>query len=293
MEYGIATKEEKMEVYSFLEEINTRPQPFQFYTAEELWTDEHTSKKMLEYHLNETMDLSSRNAQFIDRSVQWIVSQFGVGENFSIADFGCGPGLYTTRLAEKGADVTGIDFSNRSIEYAREVAEEKGLDITYIQQNYLEFDTERRFDLITMIFCDFCALSPVQRKTLLAGFFTFLKPGGAVLLDVHTLNIFKMREETAIYERNQLDGFWSADDYFGFVNTFKYENEQVTLDKYTIIEKERTRVVYNWLQYFSRESLTREFEESGYTVEAVYSDVAGAEFSPDSPDMAIFARKDE
>lgn len=293
MEYGIGTKEEKMEMFSLLEEINTRPQPFQFYTAEELWTDEYTSQKMMEYHLNDSIDLSSRTVEFIDRSVKWIVSRFGVAENFCIADFGCGPGLYATRLAEYGTEVTGIDFSRRSIEYAREVAEKKGLDITYIQQNYLQFDTEQRFDLITMIFCDFCALSPAQRKTLLAGFFAFLKPGGAVLLDVHTLNIFKTREETATYERNQLDGFWSADDYFGFVNTFKYDNEQVTLDKYTIIEKERTRVVYNWLQYFSRESLTREFEESGFTVEAIYSDVAGAEFSPDSPDMAIVARKDE
>jgi len=280
-------------MFDKLEEINSRSAPFQFYTTEELWTDEHTSKKMLEFHLNETMDLSSRNAEFIDRSVQWIVSRFGVGKNSQVADFGCGPGLYATRLAEHGADVTGIDFSRRSIEYARQVAEKKGLDITYIQRNYLEFDTEQRFDLITMIFCDFCALSPVQRKSLIAGFLTFLKPGGAVLLDVHTLNILRNREEAAGYERNQLDGFWSPDDYFGFVNTFKYDDERVTLDKYTIVEKNRTRVVYNWLQYFSRESLADEFESSGFQIEAFYSDVAGTAFSPDSPDMAIVARKGE
>lgn len=280
-------------MFDTLKDINTRPAPFQFYTAEDLWTDEHTSKKMLEFHLNETMDLSSRNAEFIDRSVQWIVSQFGVGKNSQVADFGCGPGLYATRLAKHGADVTGIDFSKRSIDYARQVAEKKQLDITYIHRNYLEFDTERRFDLITMIFCDFCALGPEQRTSLLGGFLTFLKPGGAVLLDVHTLNIYKDREEAALYERNQLDGFWSPDDYFGFLNTFKYDDEQVTLDKYTIVERNRTRVVYNWLQYFSRESLTEEFEKSGFDVEAFYSDVEGTEFSPDSPDMAIVARKGE
>ena len=280
-------------MFDTLKEINTRPASFQFYTAEELWTDEHTSKKMLEFHLNETMDLSSRNTEFIDRSVKWIVSQFEVGKDSKVADFGCGPGLYTTRLAEHGADVTGIDFSKLSIEYAKQVAEKKGLYITYIQRNYLEFDTEQRFDLIIMIFCDFCALSPVQRKSLLARFLTFLKPGGAVLLDVHTLNIYKEREEAALYERNQLDGFWSPDDYYGFVNTFKYDNEQVTLDKYTIIDRKGTRVVYNWLQYFSQESLRKEFEKSGFEVEALYSDVAGREFSPDSPDMAIVARKGE
>lgn len=280
-----------MKLFEMLEEINTRPQPFEFYTAEKLWTDEHTSQKMLEYHLNESIDLSSRSVKFIDRSVQWIVSRFGVDKKNAIADFGCGPGLYTTRLAENGADVTGIDFSGRSIEYAQRTAEEKGLDITYFQRNYLEFNTEKKFDLITMIFCDFCALSPVQRQVLLTKFHKILKPGGAVLLDVHSLNTFNSRVEAAHYERNQLDGFWSQDDYYGFVNTYKYEDEKVTLDKYTIVERSRIRTVYNWLQYFSRESLAKEFERYGFIVETFYSDVAGAEFSPESADMAIIARK--
>lgn len=280
-----------MQIFELLEKINTRPKPFEFYTAEELWTDEYTSQKMLEYHLNESINLSSRNSEFIDRSVKWIVSRFGVDEHCAIVDFGCGPGLYTTRLAEKGADVTGIDFSRRSIEYARGIAEDRGLTISYIQQNYLEFETTRTFDLITLIFCDFCALSPEQRKVLLTKFHTILKPGGAVLLDVHSLNIFNSREEAAHYEYNQLDGFWSPDDYYGFVNSFKYEDEKVTLDKYTIIEKSRTRTVYNWLQYFSRDSLMEEFERCGFTVETFYSDVTGADFVPESADLAVVVRK--
>ena len=280
-----------MRMFDELAKINSRPSPFQYYTADELWTDEHTSKKMLEYHLNDSVDLSSRKKSFIDRSVQWIVSHFGVDSATSIADFGCGPGLYTTQFAKKNASVTGIDFSERSIRYAKEVAEQKELSINYVQQNYLEYETEERYDLITMIFCDFCALSPTQRKTLLSKFHELLKPEGAVLLDVHSLNVFDSREEVATYEYNQLDHFWSSDDYYGFLNTFKYQEEKVTLDKYTIIEKTRTRVVYNWLQYFSRDSLREELEGIGFKIEGFYSDVAGSAFSTKSPDIAAVARK--
>ena len=70
-------------------------------------SEEHTSQKMLAYHLDDESNLSSRNSRFIDRSVEWIASRFCVEEGVKIADFGCGPGLYSNRLAKPGAYVTG------------------------------------------------------------------------------------------------------------------------------------------------------------------------------------------
>ena len=278
-------------MFEELVSINARPKPFEFYTASDLWTDTHTSKKMLEYHLNESLDLASRNPEFIERSSAWIVSQFGVGDQAAIADFGCGPGLYTTRFAEHGADVFGIDFSKRSIRYAEETAERKGLSIDYVCQDYLAFETDKRFDLITMIWCDFCALSPTQRSDMLGKFQRLLNDGGSVFLDVHSLNVFDQKDEAATYELNQLDGFWSPNPYYGFLNTFKYEEEKVFLDKYTIIEEDRTRTVYNWIQCFSPESLRAEFEKNGLEIEELYADVAGGTFSPASDEFAVVARR--
>ncbi len=140
-----------------LEKINTRPKPFQFYTTDALWTDKHTSKKILESHLNEDFEVSIQNREFIHSSVDWIVNHFGLNQNRRVADFGCGMGSYANRIAEKGADVTGIDFSERFIQHAKEMAKQKKLDINYVQQNYLEFETEERLDLITLLLCDFCA----------------------------------------------------------------------------------------------------------------------------------------
>ncbi len=278
-------------MFEELEIINKRPEPFEFYTASDLWTDEYTSEQMLSFHLNKDIDISSRNSTFIDRSVEWITSRFNVGTRTKIADFGCGPGLYTTSLAQRQANVTGIDFSKRSIRYSKEVANKKGLSIQYVNQNYLEFETNGRFNLILMIMCDFCALSPTQRKKMLNKFFTFLEPGGSVLLDVYSLTAFDQREEAAMYESNLLNGFWSPNKYFGFLNTFKYEQEKVVLDKYTLIEVSRTRTVYNWLQYFSFKDLEREFVDCGFTMEEIYSDVAGSPFDMESTEFAVVAKK--
>jgi len=276
-------------MYEPLKEINSRPKPFEYYTASDLWTNDHTSKKMLEYHLNESLDLASRNPEFVDRSANWIASRFGLDENTAVADFGCGPGLYTTRFARTGADVLGIDFSERSIQHARETAKGEGLSIDYVCQDYLEFETDKRFDLITMIWCDFCALSPTQRGDLLAKFRRFLKEGGSVMMDVHSLIVFDQKEESATYELNQLDGFWSPNPYYGFLNSFKYEDEKILLDKYTIVEQSQIRTVYNWIQCFSPESIQAEFAEHDLQVEEQYADVAGTAFSPDTTEFAIVA----
>jgi cyclopropane fatty-acyl-phospholipid synthase-like methyltransferase len=278
-------------MFEELEKINARPEPFQHCTTGDLWTDEHTSEQMLSFHLNEDVDIASRNGAFIDRSVEWIASHFDVRPGVKVADFGCGPGLYTTRLARKDAEVTGIDFSKRSIQFARRVAASEGLPIRYVMENYLEFETDDRFDLILMIMCDFCALSPKQRKGMLTKFHGFLKPHGAVLLDVYSLSAFEQREETAICEINLLNGFWSANKYYGFLNTFKYEREAVVLDKYTVIEADRTRTVFNWLQYFSPEELEREFSACELLIEERYSDVAGSPFDPEGTEFAVVARK--
>ncbi len=276
-------------MYNELRTHNSRPEPFQFYTADKLWTDDHTSKKMLEFHLNGFIDVASRKRVFIDRSVSWIAQKFNVGNDSRIADFGCGPGLYTTPLAEKGADVTGIDFSERSIRYARQIAQQKKLNIDYVVQNYLEYNTEKKYNLITMIMCDFCALSPAQRRLMLKKFHAFLEPQGSVLLDVYSLSAYEQRKETATYEHNLLNGFFSPEDYYGFLNVFKYEKEKVILDKYTIVEASQTRTIYNWLQYFSLETIEKELLEVGFKIVDCYSDVAGTPFKADSDEFAIVA----
>ncbi len=278
-------------MFKALEEINSRPAPFQFYTADTLWTDEYISKKILESHLNEGIEVSIQNEEFIKNSVDWIVTRFGLDQNTRVADFGCGIGQYTALLAEKRVDVTGIDLSEKFIRYANEIAKQKGVDINYIQQNYLELETEERFDLITMLLCDFCALSPSQRRTILKKIYKLLNINGSILIDVYSLNAFNQREETEIYEHCRLNGFWSPENYYCFQNIFKYDEEEVILDKYTIIEEKRTRVIYNWLQHYSEDTLREEFEENGFKVEGLYSDVIGTTISQESLEIVIAAKK--
>lgn len=117
-------------------------------SCEPFWDDEHISKGMLEAHLNPDWDAASRKHSYIDCSVKWLTSIIPAGSK--ILDLGCGPGLYTKRLSDAGYDVTGIDYSKRSIANA----EEHDTKTKYIYQNYLEMNYTEAFDVITLIYCD-------------------------------------------------------------------------------------------------------------------------------------------
>jgi len=278
-------------LFSTLESIFERPMPYSAYTAEELWTNPHTSQQMLEYHLNSDIEAASRNREFIKRSSNWITQHFGCNEETHIADFGCGPGFYTDHFARTSDQVTGIDFSRNSLDYAERTVNADSKRVDFVYSNYLEYVPEHPLDLITMIMCDFCALSPEQRKKLLSIFTASLAPGGSILLDVYSLAAFAKRTEQQCCEPNQLNGFWSANPYYGFLNTFKYEKEKVMLDKYTIVEAKQTKTVYNWLQYFSVETLNAELMENGLKIIEVFSNVAGDPYNESADEFAVVIQK--
>ena len=276
-------------LFEFLQEISRRPDPFSEYTARDLWNDPHTSERMLTYHLDSAVDVASRNHDFISRSAEWMVPRFELAPGARVVDFGCGPGLYAERLSRSGLRITGIDFSSNSIRYARESCEREGLDIEYIESDYLEFATDRRFDLVMMIMCDFCALSPQQRAMMLEKFRSMLAPRGAILLDVYGVRMFEEKEESITYAPNLMDGFWADAEYFGFKHTFKYEDVRLLLDKYTIVQRASTRRIYNWLQCFTPQSLENEFAEHDLQIAEYIGNVAGDLYDPEATEFAAVA----
>ena len=278
-------------VFAALESASEKPHPFSVYTASELWTDEHTSEQMLAYHLNGEIDLSSRRTSSIDDAVRWMKNHFELSGSSKIIDFGCGPGLYTSRFARLGTEVYGIDFSSRSIQYAKAHAKRENLGVTYVEADYLNYQTEGAFDLVTMIMCDLCALSPTQRAAMLAKFNGLLSDQGRIVLDVYSMAAFADKQEGLVCEKNQLNGFWSADPYYGLVASFKFEDEMVSLDKYTIVERNRIREIYNWLQYFSPDLLEREAQAAGLEVDEVYGDVAGRPYDADATEFAVVMKR--
>lgn len=264
-------------MFNELKKYTTKPKLYAPSTNT-FWDDEHISKCMLEAHLNPNWDAASRKPEFLDKSVNWISKIVPSSQYKFLLDLGCGPGLYAERFNRAGYSVTGVDFSKRSIAYAKEQTLLNRSNIEYHYQNYLTIDYIEQFDVITLIFCDFSALSITDRLILLRKVYQALKPNGKFIFDVFT-HIMR-KDESRSWQYYEEGGFMSEKPHICLESVYQYDDEDNTELRQFIVQTEESVNCYNiWDHFFTKEVLLSETQAVGFNSCEFYGDIAGKEFS--------------
>ncbi len=239
-----------------------------------MWTDKHISKQLLNIHLDPDLDLASRKKSTIEKTADWILSTQKPGKTLKILDLGCGPGLYSEIFSQKGHDVTGIDISEVSIEYARKSAQEKKLEITYKKASYLDITLQKEtYDLVVMIFTDFGVLKPQDRKNLLDKVHQSLKKSGIFIFDVLADKNLHDKIAPKKWEASQ-NGFWRPTPYLALSQSFLYKEQKVILYQHLVIESlGKTEDYRFWTQYYSTEDLKEELKPVGFSKTETRDDI--------------------
>ncbi len=267
-----------------------KPELFAKSTAP-FWDDPYISEQMLKAHLDPNGDLASRRHDTIDRSVEWIVKELGLQKGARILDLGCGPGLYCTRFAEREFDVTGIDYSKRSIQYAKEYATQHDLKIEYIYKDYLTINYDNVFDLVTLIYYDFGVLSDQDRDFLLCKIHKSMKPGGKFLFDVCTPKCHESVKEQRTWEYEE-KGFWKPMPYLLLTEKIKYPKQNVLLTQYFVFDGNSDFDIYRiWDHAYTKESISKVLSDAGFNDVQFYGDITGREYSDDSETVNIIAAR--
>lgn len=254
-------------------------------SAEPFWDDEHISKGMLEAHLNPDWDAASRKHSYIDRSAKWL-SGF-IPANGKIIDLGCGPGLYTKRFSDMGYDVTGIDYSKRSIAYAKS----QDTKTEYLYKNYLEIDFTDMFNAITLIYCDYAALTPDERQTLVQKVYTALKPGGLFILDVFSEKHFAGKINSTSWALYESGGFWSPEPHICLEATYLYKNSTVAVNQCVVVGNNEIKEYLIWDTSYTVQTLTDEVSPFGFKIKGVFNDVCGNPYTGDGETLCFILER--
>lgn len=269
--------------------ISTRPALYE-QSPDNIWTDAYISQNMLKAHLNENLDSATRNIRFVKNSVDWIAAYLPPADYPHLLDLGCGPGIYTEQFYKKGYEVAGMDFSERSLCYARSSAQKNKYKINYIQGDYTEVDFCACYELITLIYCDFGVLSKTTRQKLLKKIFNALRPNGVFLFDVFTpLRYADVKEskQWSIEEK----GFWREERCLTLQSFYRYEEDHTFLNQYVTVTDKDVSYYNVWEHTFTLEELSRDLTDAGFKEIKAFGDVNGKKYEITGDTICIVAKK--
>lgn len=186
-----------------LEDIVDRPPLERMEPSKIPWHDPEFSRRMLREHLDQRHDHASRRIEAIDTHVEWLFETVLAGRPGSVLDLGCGPGLYVERLADRGCSCLGVDISPASIEHAREVAADRGVDCTYVLGDVFDADLGSGHDLAMVLFGEFNTFPRTVVPDLLRRVHDALRPGAVVVAEVHTY-------QSVVREGSVPAGWWTS-----------------------------------------------------------------------------------
>lgn len=242
------------------------------------WDEPEFSARMLREHLSQHHDRASRRFEIVDRQVAWLHQAALAGKPGRVLDLGCGPGLYTGRLAQQGHTCVGIDFSPASIEYATSEAERNGLDCRYALADLRDADLGTGFDLILMWFGEFNTLSPVEADSLLARIRDALAAGGRVVFELHDEHYVKALGELPPHWSAQASGLFADEPYLMLRENQWHPSASATTERYFVFRGDRAPDIYaQSTQAYSDAELEAKFERAGLRISGRYESLTGAE----------------
>lgn len=140
----------------------------------------------------------NRNESEANDFVQHIIHSFSLNDKDRLLDLACGKGRHSMAFAKHGIDVTGIDLSKNSIEYASQF-EQDNLHF-YVHDMRVSFRSNY-YDMVCNLFTSFGYFKSSHDNTLAARSITQgVKKGGIVLIDFVNRNYAIKQIESKLSE---------------------------------------------------------------------------------------------
>jgi SAM-dependent methyltransferase len=257
------------------------------------WNDPEFSKRMLNEHLSQNHDAASRRSGIINNHVSWIHNRVLKRKPSRILDIGCGPGLYTNRLAGLGHQCTGIDFSPASIAYAKEQAEKKGCDCSYMLHDIRTAEYGKNYSLVLSIYGEFNVFKPSDAKKILAKAYEALAEDGMLLLEPHTFEAtYNFKDNKASWQSHE-SGLFSDKPHLCLEEHLWNSKNRASISRYYIIDAGTGEVTCSSSSYqaYTQDEYKSLLAECGFGKIRFFQSIGNSKDTMTKGLMCILARK--
>jgi SAM-dependent methyltransferase len=279
---------------NLLDLVHRTPVPIPWAEGEKIpWDDPVFSARMLKEHLSQAHDAASRRFEMIDAHVAYIHAELLGRRPLKVLDLGCGPGLYTSRLARLGHTCVGIDFGPASVAYARRVAQEEGLSCTYVQEDIRRANYGAGYGLAMLIYGEFNVFTPADARRILRKAHAALDEGGLLLLEPAHFDAVRSRGREGPTWSSAGSGLFSDRPHLWLEEHFWDEGSRTETTRYYIVDAASGEVAAHAAteQAYTDEELRALLAECGYGGVRFYPSLTGVEAEAQEGILALVARK--
>jgi SAM-dependent methyltransferase len=250
-----------------------RPLPWNKNSGNLPWNDPAFSERMLREHLDQSHGAASRTATERAIQLEWLWQKLDLQPGSTVYDMTCGPGLYATALAERGCHVTGIDFGPASVQYARELATEKGVSDTchIIEQDIREADyAGANFDAALFIYGQLAVFPREETQMLLNNAVNALGENGRLVIEL--LNQERVDKENATWWYTDDSGLWGNAPFLHLGERFWNDDEKRSTERFHILHLETGQLDEIILsdQTYAIDDMTAMLKTAGFGTISVY-----------------------
>jgi SAM-dependent methyltransferase len=229
------------------------------------WDEPDFSRRMLAEHLSQEHDAASRRTEWIEKQVAWIHRELLHGQSSTILDLGCGPGLYSHRLTERGHRCQGIDFSPASIAYAQQ----HNPDIS--RTSFLLGDIRSAafgepYDLVILLFGELNVFAPFEVSAILSKVWVCLCPQGRLIVEMQTPEAVERVGRSEPYEYKVQSGLFSDRPHHCRCENQWLADQKVALSTFRVAETDggQTLVYRSTTQAWTDAELMDVFTHAGF-----------------------------
>lgn len=218
-----------------------------------------------------------------DRQVELIWNLLSLARGSSVLELGCGYGRITNRLAEKGAQVAGLDISPILLKKAETDAAERQVNVEYVLGDMRSLPWRDRFDAAFLWYTTFGYFDQEENEKVLREAASSLRKGGRLLIDnPNRFNSLRYKFPMCkVAQRN--------DDVRIDIFSIDVLDDRENLER-IIVRAGRVRRTHLSYRQYGFSEYVRMLRSAGFETVEAYGEEGGA-FTCDSSRLVVVAHK--
>jgi SAM-dependent methyltransferase len=201
--------------------------------------------------------------------------------------------LYALRLARKGCECVGIDFSPASIRHAREVASDEGLRCRFIHADVRDEAFGEGFDLVMMIYGQLNVFPRERAMEILAKAHAALEPGGRLLLELQAAEQIQQGGEARSSWYSVASGLFSDQPHLVLQENFWDAKAAASTTRFVVIDASTGAVSSYALsnEAYTEQELDVALRRAGFSAVNSFPSLSGRTVAADADLPVVVARR--